>query len=360
MKTFGCHCGSTLFFENSFCTACNRVVGYLPDEKEFSTFDQSAGDVWRADYNGREYRQCGNFSEFDVCNWMVVASDPNPRCTACRLNHIIPNLSDPHNLVLWYRMEKSKRRLLYTLISLDLPIVGRSEDPSRGLGFSFLKDDTEQNVFTGELTVQQQVMTGHSSGMITINLAEAEHSSLVRMREQMKEKYRTLLGHFRHESGHYYWDRLIQDAGNIEEFREIFGDERLDYSMAAGRYYENGPPPDWQNVWISAYASMHPWEDWAETWAHYLHMIDTLDTANHFGFRIHGHDVSAPNNDAYGDYFAPAAFDELFNDWIRLSTALNSLNRSMGLDDAYPFVVSISALNKLRYVHRIVQESHIS
>lgn len=335
------------------------MVGYLPDEKQLSVLEPTTDGNWQAPLNNNNYRQCKNYSEFDVCNWMVPAHDNQVFCASCRLNHTIPNLSDTKNLTLWYRIEQAKRRLLYTLFGLNLPVVSRATDPSKGMGFEFLEDEATEAEFGNELTIKRIISTGHSAGMITINLLEAEHSSREKMREKMNESYRTLLGHFRHESGHYYWDRLINGSDNITSFRELFGDERLDYKLALSAYYDQGPPEFWQNVWISAYASMHPWEDWAETWAHYLHMVDTLETANDFGFEIYGFDASNPNinNQMAADEATPASFDVLYNSWCRLSTALNALNRSMGLEDAYPFVISILALNKLRYIHRIVTEA---
>ncbi|HNP25535.1 MAG TPA: putative zinc-binding peptidase [Nitrosomonas sp.] len=356
MKTFRCHCGNHLHFENSQCFSCNRMVGYLPEEKRLSALEPSAEGNWLALFNNRPYRQCKNFVDYNVCNWMVSARDNHALCLSCRLNHIIPNLNEAQNITLWYRVEQAKRRLLYTLYSLDLPVVSREKDPSSGMGFEFLQDDVAQDEFSNELTIRQSIATGHKSGMITINLLEAEHSSRLEMRDKMNERYRTLLGHFRHESGHYYWDRLINNTDKINSFRDLFGDERLDYQQALRTYYEQGPSSFWQDIWISAYASSHAWEDWAETWAHYLHMVDTVETAHDFSFSIHGYDVSAPAIDSQmaNGYKTPASFDELFDDWCRLSVALNALNRSMGMDDAYPFVISSTSLNKLRYVHQIV------
>jgi hypothetical protein len=89
-----------------------------------------------------------------------------------------------------------------------------------------------------------------------------------------------LLGHFRHEVGHYFWDRLVAtDPHQLEEFRVLFGDDRQDYGEALKRHYDEGAPANWQDTYISMYATMHPWEDFAETWAHYLHIVDTLETA---------------------------------------------------------------------------------
>ena len=352
LKTFQCQCGNTLNFENSHCLVCDRTVGYLPDEKKLSALEPAVDGLWYALSNGRNYRQCKNYSLYNVCNWMVPENDTQAFCVSCRLNHIIPNLGEAQNLTLWYRVEQAKRRLLYTLFNLNIPVVSWEAGPN-GMGFEFLQDDLGQDVFSTELTVRQSIATGHSAGMITINLLEAEHSLREEMREKMNENYRTLLGHFRHESGHYYWDRLISGSDNLASFRELFGDERLNYSLALQAYYDQGPPSFWPEVWVSAYASAHPWEDWAETWAHYLHMVDTLETAQDYDFKIN---VASSAAEVAGQTVTDE-FDSMFNDWCRLTSALNALNRSMGLEDAYPFVISITALSKLRYVHRIVTET---
>jgi len=359
LKNFRCHCGSILNFENSQCIACNRILGYLPDEKQLSAVEPDADGNWLALFNDRHYRQCRNYSEYSVCNWMLPVDDAHELCVSCRLNHIIPNLDQPQNLTLWYRIELAKRRLLYTLFSLNLPVVSRAEDPKQGMGFEFLENESPHDEFSNELTIRHSIVTGHNAGMITINLLEAEHSSREEMREKMNERYRTLLGHFRHESGHYYWGRLINGTGNLASFRELFGDERLDYQQALQNYHNQGPPSFWQGTWISAYASMHPWEDWAETWAHYLHMVDTVETAHDYGFTIHDHNAPGPGagRQTTSGYISPVPFDELFEDWGSLSLALNALNRSMGMEDAYPFEISSNSLNKLRYIHRIVAEA---
>jgi hypothetical protein len=177
----------------------------------------------------------------------------------------------------------------------------------------------------------------------------------------MGEQYRTLLGHFRHESGHYYWDRLIKHTPWLEHFRAQFGDERSDYDAAVGAYYAAGAPPDWQSYYISAYAAAHPWEDWAETWAHYLHMVDTLETASDFDFAIHGQFVTRPEAGAVrtGQSAPPspgaaAPFDTLLEDWLRLTEAMNAVNRSMGMPDAYPFMLSAQPVAKLKFVHQLI------
>jgi len=356
LKTYTCQCGNALYFANSKCLVCGAMVGFLPDEQQLSTLTITDDGLYKVAHNNKLYRQCKNYWQYDVCNWMVPNSDSNELCQSCRLNVMIPNLEKPENLPLWYNMEQAKRRLLYTLMKLKLPIEGRDSDPAGGLGFSFLEDDIADE-YGNELTVKNYVVIGHNSGLITINLREAIASVRIEMREKMNEQYRTLIGHFRHESGHYYWDRLIQPSTLLNRFRELFGDERLSYTHAMEQYYKNGPADNWQNVWISAYASMHPWEDWAETWAHYLHMIDTLETANDYEISISSHQIKNPLIDCEQHNQAATAisFTQLFNDWCRLTKSLNAVNRSMGHDDAYPFVISVSALNKLRFVHEVIQ-----
>ncbi|KPL27300.1 MAG: hypothetical protein AMJ72_09600 [Acidithiobacillales bacterium SM1_46] len=360
MRNFTCTCGNTLYFENTRCFTCGRVLGFLPETLTLSALEPAGEVDWRAlAARGDSYRQCKNYREENVCNWMVPSDDPHAFCRACRLNQVIPNLSDPRNRVLWARVETAKRRLLYTLMRLGLPLVSRTTDPQRGLAFEFLADPATGLEFADH-SGAQQVLTGHRAGLITINIAEADPSAREGMRERMGEQYRTLLGHFRHESAHYYWDLLIRGTQWEKMFRDQFGDERADYAEALRRYYEE-LRTDWQSDFISAYASAHPWEDFAETWAHYLHMVDTLETAHAHGFAVEGRtlrppvSVDAPRSqrDAALD-MALATFDELLGDWIKLTVAMNALNRSMGLDDAYPFTLSPLARAKLRFVHHLI------
>jgi hypothetical protein len=359
VKTFLCECGNTLHFENTLCFGCGRAVAFLPDMRQLSALEPDMDDHWRALANGGRYRFCRNQRDYNVCNWLVPAGDPHEYCASCRLNRLIPDLGDPRNLPLWYRIEGAKRRLLYTLYGLRLTVTDRNEDPVGGLAFEFLADPQSPDEFANDDPPRHRVMTGHRTGVITINIMEAEDSVREWMRVQMNERYRTLLGHFRHESGHYYWDRLVAAGGRLESFRALFGDERADYGLAMNSYYAHGPLADWQLSWISAYASMHPWEDWAETWAHYLHLVDTLETAHDFGFSIEGRRLNAIDTSrlqAAPGYGAVASFDTLLGDWERLTVALNALNRSMGLPDAYPFTVMGQALEKLRFVHTVIHQ----
>jgi len=363
MKTFACYCGNRLHFENTRCLACGRRVAFLHEELVVAALEEEACGRFRPllpQHRGWIYRRCRNDSDQGVCNWMVREDDSSAYCVSCRLNRVIPDLSSARNLRLWHRVECAKRRLLYTVLRLRLPFVGRDRDPQRGLGFMFLVDPGSSLEFADDAPPRDRILTGHEGGLITINLAEADDSARERMRERMNEAYRTLLGHFRHEIGHYFWDVLVRDDGErLGEFRALFGDELGDYSTALARYYAEGPPADWSESWISAYAASHPWEDWAETWAHYLHMSDTLETAEDFGFSIRGHALQAPvARPSVHDAYAPAPGGEEFTsqlaDWARLTEAINAINRSMGLPDAYPFALNRGPARKLAFVHALI------
>ena len=199
-------------------------------------------------------------------------------------------------------------------------------------------------------------MTGHDNGLITLALEEANDAEREKRRTTMHEPYRTLVGHFRHEVGHYYWDVLVRDGGLIEAFRAVFGDETADYGAALQAYYANGAPPNWQDNFISAYATSHPWEDFAETWAHYLHIVDTLEMARAFGMYVHPRLAEPGELDAHVT-FDPYLLREpspLIETWLPLSNALNSLNRAMGLQDIYPFILSPPVVAKLSAIHDII------
>ncbi len=355
MRIWTCtECGQTLYFDNTTCLRCGATLGFLPDpdQPRLSAL-QPDDELWsEADKSsaGSRWRFCAN-QELGVCNWMVPVEDDNPLCRACRLNRTIPDLNDAAHRNLWARLEADKRRLVYGLMRLGLPVASKLEDPAGGLAFDFLAD-LEPNFREGPGGV-----TGHADGLITIDIAEADDAVRERMRQQMAEPYRTVLGHFRHESGHYYWERLVRDTVWLEPVRECFGDERQDYGQALQEHYASGGPPDWQARFVSQYASCHPWEDWAETWAHYLHIIDTLETARQFGMRLQPRAETSDElaMERVRDPFRTVDFDVLVEAWLPLTHALNSLNRSMGQPDAYPFVLSAPAIAKLTLIHEIVQ-----
>lgn len=343
MKSFECDCGQLLFFENTVCNSCGAMLGYLPDQQRLAAIKPQGNERWVA--AGEFYRQCTNYQHHQVCNWMIKEGDDSHFCHACRLNHTIPNLEQPNNRYYWYLLEQAKRRLLVGLYALRLPVVGRDHDPDNGICFSFLEElPTFQE--------SETIITGHAHGMITINVAEADDVARETMRSRMNEPYRTLLGHMRHESGHYYWEHLINGTRYMDEFRRCFGDERMNYDQALEGYYRQGSAANWQLSYISAYASAHPWEDWAESWAHYLHILDTLETASDFG--LSGKRAQLVVSEPYD---RAVDFSQLLSNWESLVVALNSISRSMGQADLYPFHIPEAVHKKLSFIHQRVIES---
>jgi len=353
MKLFKCqHCEQLLHFENTVCESCSRRLGFIPEVMDLSALEPD-GALWRAlAVDGRHYRFCAN-AEFDVCNWMIEADAPEKFCAACRHNRTIPDTGVQHNVVAWRRIEIAKHRLLYTLMKLNLPLGERNESGGGRLAFDFLASPPHVD--------GPRIMTGHDNGLITLALEEADDVEREKRRTIMHEPYRTLVGHFRHEVGHYFWDVLVRDGGRVEACRGIFGDERKDYDEALRAYYTSGAAPDWQDSFISAYASSHPWEDFAETWAHYLHIVDTLEMARAVGMYVHPRLARPGELDAQVDFDPYAVRDPspLIETWIPLSSALNSLNRAMGVPDIYPFVLSPPVIGKLSAIHDLIHGNEL-
>ncbi|EDY16373.1 conserved hypothetical protein [Chthoniobacter flavus Ellin428] len=352
--THRCQCGQPIFFRNSQCLTCGAALGYEPDCTEVLALLPGPGEgTWLLTGEktaSRTFRRCANFDSPCGCNWLVPAEDELPHCVSCRLNRAIPDFADADNRRYWRAIENAKRRLVAQLLAIGLPVKSKvSEDPERGLMFDFLRSPPGG----------APVTTGHGRGVITLDVEEADDALREKTRLALHEPYRTLLGHFRHEIGHYYWDRLIAGTPWHEKFRELFGDERADYGAALRANYESGPPPDWRERHISSYASCHPWEDWAESWAHYLHIVDSLDTA--MGFGLSGDDIGAESPlFSMEDLYAPDEPDawrvlSLVNSWMELVTALNELARCMGHQDFYPFVMSRPVLRKLHFIQLVVK-----
>jgi hypothetical protein len=341
MKLFKCQeCGQTVFFENRYCEKCGHSLGYLASAKELLTLNLNDGVATSVRSRHKKFRYCANAAN-DACNWLIPLDANEDFCAACRHNRMIPDLT--LHLASWQRLEFAKHRLFYTLIALGLPLKNRTDDPEHGLAFDFLAEGP---------TPGTKILTGHEDGQITINLNEADDALREKLRTEMGEPYRTLLGHFRHEVGHYFWDVLVRDAGRLDECRAVFGDDRADYALALQTHYAQGAPADWADSYISAYATSHPWEDFAETWAHYLHIVDTLETASAFGLRIHP--TATRNRALHADIdFDPHHAPDmavLIDAWLPLTFAVNSLNRSMGHGDLYPFVVSSAVVRKLQFI----------
>lgn len=345
-----CRCGRPVFFRNSACLACGAPLGYEPERGVLGALEEGENGTWKLHGlpTDQAFRRCANLGTAAACNWLVNECDSAELCRCCRLNRTIPDLSIAGNSESWNRIEIAKRRLVSSLIALKLTVESRvGEDPEHGLAFDFLRADPGG----------PPVMTGHADGIITLNVEEADDAVRERNRVNLNEPYRTLLGHLRHEVGHYYWDLLIAGGPLLEEFRDVFGDETQDYAAALQRHYEKGPPPDWRDHFVSSYATAHPWEDWAETWAHYLHIRDTWDTVISFGMDVDAGTVfDGFTRNALADPEAEGAgkFLKFLNRWTQLTTVLNEVSRAMGLPDFYPFVLSQSAVGKLQFVHLVI------
>ncbi|QDO93231.1 hypothetical protein FNB79_04320 [Formosa sediminum] len=347
MKIFQCsHCNFPVFFENTTCESCGFDLGYLDVENEILA---NTSDSLEWIVKDQTYVYCKNHN-FNACNWLVPNNDTNGFCTSCDLNRTIPDLKVPEYYERWQIMEIAKHRLIYTLQRLELPLISKFDNPETGLFFDFLSEEAAN---AGE----NKIMMGHANGVITILLAEADSVTREEMRISLNEKYRTLIGHFRHEVGHYYWDIIFKTNKTfLSEYRSLFGDERLNYAEALQAHYKNGAPKDWKNNFISTYASSHPWEDWAETWAHYLHILDTMETAYYFGLEGKPNLNNSSHMRVFSiyPYKEGLSFKTILDEVSPLFYAVNSINRSMGITDVYPFVISDKVKEKLEFIHDIV------
>lgn len=352
MKLFQCqNCTNPVFFENDTCEQCGFQLGYLDNTFDLVALEPDSGE-WNIPKDGLQtFVYCTNH-EYNVCNWLVLKTDATGFCEACKLNRTIPDLGIIKNLKKWRRLEVAKHRLIYQLQKLSLPIKSKLSCPELGFCFDFLSRK-------GVGVNAKKLMTGHANGVVTILLSEADSVLREQMKREMNERYRTLIGHFRHEVGHYYWERIIlRDDKTLISFREVFGDERNSYSDSLKAYYKNGPQKKWRKNFISKYASSHPWEDWAETWAHYLHVLDTVETAYYFGVKIKPHLTNKKHmkmKSAFDPYDEPS-FKKIVSKAIPLFFAINSMNRSMGIADVYPFVISKQVIRKMEFIHRLLRK----
>lgn len=355
MQVFNCdHCGHLVFFDSVQCLHCGSALAFVPDVLTMVALvpaSQDGADLWRrrgrrdsTGYSGRLYRMCRNHTEYQACNFAIPANDYTELCVSCRQTRVKPDLTEAANLGRWMQIESAKRWLYYSLARMGLePAPGRS-----GPVFDLL----------AEVPGGPPVLTGHHNGTITLNVAEADDDERARRRIALGEPYRTLIGHLRHESGHFYWDQLVRDGGWLDDFRQRFGDERQDYAAALEAHYAKGNDGgDWAKNYVSAYAAAHPWEDWAETWAHYLHMIDLLETSASYATEVTVPGIyGAQHSRAVDPFDAPAPdFDTMLRHLVPLTLLLNSLTRSLGQLDAYPFALAEQALAKLRFVHDVVR-----
>lgn len=351
MKIFHCeNCNNPVFFENTTCENCGTYLGYFSAEARMIALHKNQ-QVYPYNYENLHY--CANYA-YDACNWLLE-TDTEEYCEACQLNRTVPNLSIEENVKRWQKIEQAKHRLVYSLKRFSLPTQRKIGAETIELKFDFLTP-LEQN---GQVL---PVMTGHDHGLITLNIKEANAAYREKMKQQMEERYRTLLGHFRHEVGHFYWEILVEpDPKNLEGFRNVFGDERKDYGDALQEYYDQGSAVKWKEEYISKYATAHPWEDWAESWAHYMHLIDALETAYTFGLHVNPNQNNTEHMTMKADFdpYLEKDFDVIVEMYIPMTFAVNSINRSMGLEDIYPFLLTEEKIEKLKFIHNVIKSNQI-
>ncbi|CAN5418927.1 putative zinc-binding metallopeptidase [soil metagenome] len=322
MKSFRCRlCDNSLHFENSMCVSCGSALAFSRAERaivpvsDAGTYNDNTGLVWHV---------CANLN-LSGCTWLAPVE--GGQCSSCDLTRTRPSDDDLEGLVNFPAAEAAKRHLLVELDTLGFEVIGKDVDPDDGLAFDLLS------------SVEENVVIGHEEGVITIDLAESDDAYREKIRAKLAEPYRTMLGHFRHEFGHYAEWQLVRGSERMSRCKDLFGDESADYQEAIKRHYSEGPPDNWARSYISTYATMHPFEDFAETWSHYLHICDTIETAREYGL------VTIGGLEAFSSFR-----DVVSGVWIPLSIALNQMNRSMGKDDVYPFVIPGPVLEKLDFV----------
>ena len=344
MRAFACPtCDLLVLFESSQCVRCGSELGFEPVSGEVVAGPFGPEAPWT---------RCAN-STIAACNWVVDPRGPHQLCLSCRLTATRPDDGDPEVHQQFLDTESAKRRLVFNLLEVGLPVTPRADDPSAGLAFDLLSSRH------GPVTI------GHDDGLISLDLEESDDAHREQVRNQLHEPYRTMLGHLRHEVGHYYWTILVEGTDDLGRFRELFGDEQADYQAAIDRHYAQGPPPGWPDRFVSAYATMHPWEDWAESFAHYLHIRATLQTAAAYNMVVLGPDtrartldptlVSAPEDDV-----DDRSFEAIVAQWLPLTYALNAINRSMGDDDLYPFVLTPPVIEKIGFIHDLVGDQKVA
>jgi hypothetical protein len=322
VKSFRCRvCDNPLYFENSVCVSCGTNLGFSRAERAIVPVDDTGRYV---DPSGADWFVCANLN-LSGCTWLATVQ--GGLCSCCQLTRTRPADDDIEGLVNFPAAEQAKRHLVFELDTLGFPVVGKDQDEENGLAFDLLS------------SVAENVVIGHEDGVITIDLAESDDAYREKVRATLAEPYRTMLGHFRHEVGHYYEWQLVRGDERFQRCRELFGDESKDYQAEIQRHYDEGPADGWDQAYISTYATMHPFEDFAETWAHYLHICDSIETAGEYGLT---------------SVASPAVFssfrDLVVGVWVPLSVALNMINRSMGKEDLYPFVIPTPVLDKLDFV----------
>jgi hypothetical protein len=337
VRDFACeHCDSTVHFETSTCPVCSSLLGYLPEERAIRQLLPAAADTsYRIAGHATEHWRCLNAAW--GCNWVLPAAVGATWCRSCALTRGRPDDARPAAIAAWALAEASKRRLVHQLDRLALPVQGRSAAAPDGLVFDLVYLPGERG------------LTGHLDGVVTLDLAEADPVHRDALRRQLGEPFRTFLGTLRHEVGHHYWRSLIGQVDNVGRFRSLFGDERTDYGEALRHHYGNAAAAWDEQHFVTRYAQSHPHEDWAETFAHYLHIVDLVDTAAAHGLV----DIGTGGGDAL-PVPADATIAQILELWRPIARALDDLADAVGSPHVYPVAPAAAVVDKLAFVHAVV------
>src|SRR5271168_5417104 len=351
VRAFACPvCHGFVPFESRRCPNCLAELGlYVPSRTMVATWSGAAvidGQIWIA------CTRAGSLG----CNWLVPQEQElggqRGRCLADSLIRREPDTDDTVAVEKLVSTGIGLRRLICQLIDIGLPV-----DPfwrrNGGLAFDLLSS------YSGG----ERVVIGHAGGVITIDLVESLDAYRESLRVRLGEPYRTMLGHFRHEVGHYYQNILVETgpgaARYLDECRALFGDERADYQAEIARHYKFGAPKNWTESFISEYATMHPWQDFAECFAHYLHITDTINTVGEAGLILIADRarVAVPRDIVPLASYADVPIEQLLYDWKWLALFFNRINTAMGKRPLYPFEIPPPVIRKLGFVHKVVRQA---
>jgi hypothetical protein len=337
LKRGKCKCNRWLFFGNTACLGCDRSVGRCCACRAMASFSPaSTSELFSCDNCHAEVQPCAN-RNLGICNCFANQTDStgNVLCTYCEFTRVVPPHDSPDKFSRWRELESAKRRLLIQLSGLEFPPFASKFVPTCPLVFEFKEDTVLPD---GSI---EAVFTGHENGVITINAHEADSVRREQSRVAFNEPQRTLIGHMRHEYGHFLDLCCIQGDLLRAKYVELFGDPAtVDYAEAKTRYYAQGPTGNWPESYVSAYASMHPWEDFAETVNVYLDLMALAETAR---------DQLGSNIDTSANGCVATFISELLD----LAITVSEFNFDMGLNALLPERFNDEVVCKLSYVHSL-------
>ena len=342
MRRFTCEsCAEEVAFDALRCASCSSPLGYVPAQQAVKVLHPAAGAVsFSISGDDAEFWRCPNSAR--GCNWVLPAGTGDIWCRSCGLTPGRPDETNPDALAAWSTAEAVKRRLVHQLDHLALPIDPRSDATPDGLAFDLV------------YVPGQFGPAGKVDEAVTLDLADADVQDVGAPPRRVHAPFRTLIGNLRHKVGHHYWHRLVGQSDHVTPFRRLFGDERADYP-AAIEPHQAAVAHHWDaSRFVTGRAESHPFEDWAETFAHYLHILDATDTAEAYRLPDGQCEMGRPQSSPGGGTFA-----EILRLWRPTAPAVNALAASLGLPAVYPFQLTGVVLQKFEFVHaRVTAHAH--